>query len=90
LELRFPGALGTTYFRDSSARMILPTFTNCSALASELPPNLTTFTMILYSFEKTYEAIILPVRQIRQEKAVVFPVVKPVAFYYNGEYKRLT
>ena len=36
-----------TYLRDSSFRMILAAFLNCSALASELPPNFTTFFIFL-------------------------------------------
>lgn len=40
---RLPGALGTTKRRLSSARTMAALFRNCSAEASELPPNLTTF-----------------------------------------------
>jgi hypothetical protein len=45
-----PGALGTTYLLELSAVMIAFTFSNCFALASELPPNLTTFVIPKTSF----------------------------------------
>ena len=50
LSYRFPGAEGTTNALPSSAWIIFPTLTNCSALARELPPNLTTFFILHNSF----------------------------------------
>ena len=62
----FPGADTTINFRCGSLLMILPTFLNCVAFATELPPNFVTLTFIFSNPPGSYIAFLIIITQIKQ------------------------